>query len=104
MHLRINCMVADSKSASSLWQPFSIAVEFQKIKSSIYSRYYAERVAGPNLRDSTPEQHSFEALQRGRADEKSVYYLTGLGIKPQTSVPIALWLATELTAGALLKF
>ena len=59
-----------------------------QIKSSLYSRYYTERVPidGANLRHLAPGQHSYEETsQRWRAVGDTVFDLTDPGIEPQIS-------------------
>ena len=75
-----------------------------KIKSSLYSPYYAE--ACDELRDPSPLLSAWAAqLRRNVAAVASQWRhcadLTSPGIEPQTSRTDSVHLATELTAGQL---
>ena len=72
-----------------------------KIKSSLYSRFYAE--AGNELRGPSPRLSAWATqLRRNVAAVASRWRhcadLTGPGIKPQTSRTESMLLTTELTA------
>ena len=76
-----------------------------KIKSSLYSSYYAE--ACNELRGSSPRLRAWATqLRRNVATVASRWRhcadLTGPGIEPQTSRTDSVRLATELTAGIIL--
>ena len=80
----------------------SITVRNIKIKSSLYSRYYAE--ACNELRGPSPQFSAWATqLRRNITTVASRWRhcvdLTGQGIEPQTSRTDSVRLATELTAG-----
>ena len=64
---------------------FKLLPVFTKLKSSLYSRYYAEACNsdGAHLRDLVSGRHSFEETsQRWRAVGDAVSDLTAPGIEP----------------------
>ena len=79
-----------------------VYINVQKIKSSLYSPYYAE--ACNELRGPSPRLSAWATqLRRNVATVASRWRhcvdLTGPGIEPQTSRTDSVRLATELTAG-----
>ena len=81
--------------------------QIKKIKSSLYSPYYAE--ACNELRGPSPRLSAWATqLRRNAATVASRWRhcadLTGPGIEPQTSRTDSVRLATELTAGFLKDF
>ena len=85
-----------------MWRNYHVTMFKSKIKSSLYSSYYAE--ACNEWRGPSPQLSTWATqLRRNVATVASRWRhcadLTGLGIKPQTSHTNSTRLATELTAG-----
>ena len=80
------------------------ALDLSKIKSSLYSPYYAEacnKLQGPSPRLSAWAAQLRRIVATVASHWRHCVDLTGPGIEPQTSRTNSVRLATELSAGAL---
>ena len=82
-------------------------VSKKKIKSSLYSPYYAKacnEVRGPSPRLSAWATQIQKNIATVASDWRHCVDLTGPGIKPQTSRTDSKRLATELTTGLYIRY